>query len=174
MPNSPSSKGAESLTSPPPARTGTSRSIRSASRSLRGNDGPEIVTALDEKPKSVGDRQLGRVRDILERPEVAIVADEYQEDWTRLGWVHLRGSASLLEPSDQGHSAAVAALRAKYHQYERMGLEDRPVIRIAIHSGSSGLGWGPRGRCPDPAIWRRWCGAGAPCGPSARRPCRGR
>ena len=117
---------------------------------VRGNDGPEIVTALDEKPKSVGDRQLGRVRDILERPEVAIVADEYQEDWARLGWVHLRGSASLLEPRDQGHSAAVAALRAKYHQYERMNLEERLVIRIAIHSGSSWSGLGPEGPLPRP------------------------
>ena len=115
-----------------------------------GKDGPEIVTVLDEKPKSVEDRQLGRVRDILERPEVAIVADEYQDDWTRLGWVHLRGSASLLEPSDQGHSAAVAALRAKYRQYERMGLESRLVIRIVIHAGSSWSGLGPEGPLPRP------------------------
>jgi coenzyme F420-0:L-glutamate ligase/coenzyme F420-1:gamma-L-glutamate ligase len=117
---------------------------------VAGADGPEIVTALDEKPKAVGDRQLGRVRDILERPEVAIVADEYQEDWTRLAWVHLRGSASLLEPRDQGHSAAVTALRAKYSQYVGMGLEDRPVIRIEIQSGSSWSGTGLEGPLPRP------------------------
>ena len=117
---------------------------------IGGQVGPEIVTALDEKPKSVEDRRLGRVRDILERPEVAIVADEYQEDWSRLGWVHLRGSASLLEPSDQSHSAAVTALRAKYRQYERMGLEDRLVIRIAVQSGSSWSGLGPEGPLPRP------------------------
>lgn len=117
---------------------------------VEGENGPEIVTALDEKPKSVGVWQLGRVRDILERPDVAIVADEYQEDWARLGWVHLRGSASLLEPKDLGHSASVAALRAKYHQYGRMGLEGRPVIRIEIQSGSSWSGLGPEGPLPRP------------------------
>ena len=37
--------------------------------------------ALDEKPKSVDTRALGRVRDILARPEAALLIDRYEDDW---------------------------------------------------------------------------------------------
>ncbi len=74
-------------------------------------DGPAaVVTVLDEKPKDVPDRELGRVRDILASPDVAIVADEYQEDWSRLGWVHLRGTAGIVEPGAPAHNLSMAAL----------------------------------------------------------------
>lgn len=104
---------------------------------LPGDAAPAIVTALDEKPKSVDWRDLGRVRDILANPEVAIVADRYEEDWGRLAWVHMRGSASLIDPGHQGHGAAVAALRTAYGQYESMNLDERPIIRIAVASATS-------------------------------------
>ena len=75
-----------------------------------------IAIAIDEKPK--GDpRALRRVRNILERPEVALVVDEYREDWDELAWVLVRGSASLIEPGEPGHAEALAALRLKYPQY---------------------------------------------------------
>lgn len=92
--------------------------------------GPAIVSALDEKPKRVADRELRRVRHILARPEVALVADDYDEDWQRLAFVQVQGRARLVEPGEAGHAAAVAALRAKYHQYQRMKIEARAVIRI--------------------------------------------
>lgn len=92
--------------------------------------GPAIVTALDEKPKQVDVRELGRVRDISINPEVAIVADDYSEVWSRLAWVHLRGQASLLEPDAPGHESAVVALRTKYPQYAQMAIDTRPIIRI--------------------------------------------
>ena len=37
-------------------------------------------------------RALRRVRNILERPEVALIVDEYQENWDELAWVLVRGS----------------------------------------------------------------------------------
>jgi PPOX class probable F420-dependent enzyme len=93
------------------------------------NDEPVIAIAIDEKPKG-NPRALRRVRNILERPEVALVVDEYREDWNGLAWVLVRGSASLLEPGDAGHVEAVATLRLKYPQYARMRLEERPAIII--------------------------------------------
>ncbi|MGH2616499.1 MAG: TIGR03668 family PPOX class F420-dependent oxidoreductase [Thermomicrobiales bacterium] len=90
---------------------------------------PAVVIAIDEKPK--GDpRKLRRVRNIAERPDVALIVDDYHEDWSELAWVLVRGSAGLLEPGDAGHEDAIAALRLKYPQYTSMRLERLPVIVI--------------------------------------------
>jgi coenzyme F420-0:L-glutamate ligase/coenzyme F420-1:gamma-L-glutamate ligase len=92
-------------------------------------DGPAIVIAIDEKPK--GDpRKLRRVRNILARPEVSLVADDYSENWEELAWVLARGNARLVEPGEPGHAEALAALRQKYPQYGSMRLESLPIISI--------------------------------------------
>jgi PPOX class probable F420-dependent enzyme len=101
---------------------------------------PALVSPLDEKPKSVAATDLARVRHIAANPDVAVVVDDYTEDWSRLAWVRLRGRASLVVAGDDGHAAALAALRAKYPQYERMALEERPVIRIAALRATSWRG----------------------------------
>lgn len=89
-----------------------------------------IYIALDEKPKDVPVTRLKRVRNIVENPRVALVADRYSEDWERLAFVMVRGGAELVEPGTEEHGAAVRLLRGKYHQYERMRLEEHPVIAI--------------------------------------------
>ena len=89
-----------------------------------------IYVALDEKPKEVPPARLKRVRNILENPRVALVADRYAEDWSLLAFVMVRGRAMLLEPGAEEHGAAVRLLRGKYHQYEGMSLEENPVIAI--------------------------------------------
>lgn len=95
-----------------------------------------FYTPLDEKPKRTADpRALARVRDILARPDVTLLVDRWDEDWTRLAWLRLHGVARLLEPGGPDaaeHAGAVAALRARYRQYERQALERRPVIRIEV------------------------------------------
>ena len=108
---------------------------------------PVIAIAIDEKPK--GDpRALRRVRNIVERPEVALVVDEYREDWDELEWVLVRGSAGLIEPGDAGHAAALTALRLKYPQYAEMRLEERPAIIIRNLSTRSWRGAGLNGVQP--------------------------
>jgi coenzyme F420-0:L-glutamate ligase/coenzyme F420-1:gamma-L-glutamate ligase len=89
-----------------------------------------IYVALDEKPKDVPPTRLKRVRNILENPNVALVADRYAEDWSLLAFVMVRGRAELLEPSAEEHAAAVRLLRGKYHQYEKMRIEENPVIVV--------------------------------------------
>jgi len=104
--------------------------------------GPVIYTPLDDKPKRVGDpHDLARVRDILARPDVALLVDRWSEDWSQLGWLRILGRASLVEPGDapDEHAAAVAGLRAKYPQYADHHLEDQPIIRIAVGATRS---WG--------------------------------
>ena len=92
-------------------------------------DGRLVHIALDEKPKDVPATRLKRVRNILENPNVALVADRYSEDWDLLAFVMVRGRAELVQPKTEEHDAAVRLLRGKYHQYEKMKLE-APVISI--------------------------------------------
>ena len=105
-------------------------------------DEPAIVSVLDEKPKRVGDRQLARVRNILHQPEVMLVVDRYDEDWSRLAFVQLRGTAALLEPGVNEHAGAIAALRRTYPQYRAMAIERRAVIVIRDLRASSWRGDG--------------------------------
>ena len=92
-------------------------------------DGRLVHIALDEKPKDVSATRLKRVRNILDNPNVALVADRYSEDWDLLAFVMVRGRAELVQPETEEHAAAVRLLRGKYHQYEKMKLE-APVISI--------------------------------------------
>jgi coenzyme F420-0:L-glutamate ligase/coenzyme F420-1:gamma-L-glutamate ligase len=98
-----------------------------------------IYIALDEKPKDVPPTHLKRVRNILENPSVALVADRYAEDWSLLAFVMVRGRAELLEPSAEEHAAAVRLLRGKYHQYEKMRIEENPIIAVRPRKAVS---WG--------------------------------
>jgi PPOX class probable F420-dependent enzyme len=92
-------------------------------------DGQKLYTPLDDKPKRVAPSQLKRVRNLLENPKVAFVADEYDEDWTRLAWVLVKGTGTMVEKGE-AHATGIRLLQEKYPQYERMPLKDRPVIVI--------------------------------------------
>ena len=96
-----------------------------------------LYITIDEKPKRQG-RPMKRVRNILENPQAAFVADRYDEDWRRLGWVMLRGRAEVLDAGPE-HDAAQALLRARYPQYRAMDLAGRPVIALRIARATS---WG--------------------------------
>ncbi len=103
-----------------------------------------LVTAIDEKPKSTSD--LRRVRDVRANPRVAVVADRYVEDWSRLAWVQVRGRARVLDPGDDDHDRAVAALCGRYDQYADHDLDGRPVIEIEVDRT---LSWGDLGEMGD-------------------------
>jgi PPOX class probable F420-dependent enzyme len=94
-----------------------------------------LYTPIDDKPKREEDPlALARVRDIRADPHVAVLIDRWDEDWARLAWLRADGSADILESTIAApeHAAAVAALRARYPQYERHRLDERPIIRIAL------------------------------------------
>ena len=113
--------------------------------------GNTLYITIDQKPK--GDpRALQRLRNIAANPPVAFVADRYAEDWTRLGWVMLRGPAEILESSQSGdggaeHDNAQALLRSRYPQYRVMRLADLPVIAVRIELVAS---WGDLSADPQP------------------------
>src|SRR6266436_3041932 len=64
-----------------------------------------LYITIDEKPKRRPGTALKRLRNIAENPAVAVVVDRYDEDWTRLGWVMLRGHADILNEGTE-HRAA--------------------------------------------------------------------
>jgi PPOX class probable F420-dependent enzyme len=98
-----------------------------------------IYIVIDQKPKRGDALSLKRVRNVLANPRAALVADVYDdEDWARLGWVLVSGAASALTSGTE-RAEAIAALRARYPQYQDMQLEDRPVIALGIERVSS---WG--------------------------------
>ena len=53
--------------------------------------GESLYVTIDEKPKRAGVRAMKRLRNIEENPTVAVVVDRYDDDWSRLAWVMLRG-----------------------------------------------------------------------------------
>jgi PPOX class probable F420-dependent enzyme len=88
-------------------------------------EGDTLYTAVDEKPKQT--RRLARLEDIERDPRVEVVIDHYDDDWTRLWWVRLRGRARVAEH----HERAIELLRAKYSQYETTPLQG-PFIVVEI------------------------------------------
>jgi PPOX class probable F420-dependent enzyme len=85
-----------------------------------------IVSAVDHKPKR--SPQLQRLADLSTTGMATVLFDHYDDDWSRLWWVRIRGRALVHE---EGEPAAIDALVAKYVQYQ----EHRPsgaVYRIAM------------------------------------------
>jgi PPOX class probable F420-dependent enzyme len=72
-------------------------------------DGDLLVFATDEE--SV------KVRNLRQNPHVALVFDDYVEDWSRLRAVMLRGSARVLDHGPEWDRARRLLYR-KYEQYE--------------------------------------------------------
>lgn len=93
--------------------------------------GSTLYIAIDEKPKSSPGMALKRVRNILENPEATVVADRYDEDWSRLAWVMLRGRAEILASGTE-HRDAQNLLRSRYPQLEDMQISQLPVIALRI------------------------------------------
>jgi PPOX class probable F420-dependent enzyme len=89
-----------------------------------------LYITIDAKPKGNA-AGLKRLRNILANPQAAFIADRYDEDWSRLGWVMLRGAAEILEAGAE-HDRAQALLRARYRQYRAMPIEALPVIALRV------------------------------------------
>jgi len=122
------------------ARLETARVARLATVSPRGAphlvpvcfvfDGSVFYSGIDRTPKRTPARQLTRLTNIETTPQVALLVDEYNDDWEQLWYVMLRGPAALVtDPAE--HQRAVAQLKTKYPQYAAGMLdEDAPVLRI--------------------------------------------
>jgi PPOX class probable F420-dependent enzyme len=93
-------------------------------------DGSVFYSAIDRKPKRVAPSRLARLKNIKQTPQVALLVDQYDEDWTCLWYVLVRGEAQLVSSAAE-RKRAIQRLRAKYPQYDTdMLADDAPVLRI--------------------------------------------
>jgi PPOX class probable F420-dependent enzyme len=94
-------------------------------------DGERIYFAIDEKPKRQTGLALKRMRNIAANPRVALVIDHYEEDWTQLAYVMIRGHARVVEDPEE-YLAALRHLRDKYLLYRGMSItpESNPIVKI--------------------------------------------
>jgi PPOX class probable F420-dependent enzyme len=101
-------------------------------------DGDRIYSAVDAKPKST--RDLKRLRNIRADPRVAVLADHYEDDWTRLWWVRADATAEVVE-DPAAMARPIALLRERYPQYRETPPEG-PVITSTVERWS-GWAYGP-------------------------------
>jgi PPOX class probable F420-dependent enzyme len=90
-----------------------------------------VYSAIDHKPKRRTGYQMKRIRNIVANPQVAFLVHHYEEDWTRLHYVMVRGTASLLEEGAE-YRRALALLEAKYTQYRERRLSEMAALVIKI------------------------------------------
>jgi len=95
----------------------------------------ELFFAVDHKPKRTSDLQ--RLRNIAANPHVSVLADHYEEDWSRLWWIRVDGLARVLDAAAAASERAIDALAARYAQYRR-ARPIGPVVWIHIERLS---GW---------------------------------
>jgi PPOX class probable F420-dependent enzyme len=89
-------------------------------------DGDTIYHAVDHKPKRT--TALKRLENLRADPRASLLADAYDEDWTRLWWARADGTARILAP---GHEPAIALLRERYEQYRERPPKG-PVVAIDV------------------------------------------
>ena len=92
-------------------------------------DGKYFYSPIDEKPKRTAPTNLKRLRNIRENPQVSLVIDHYDEDWSKLAYVLITGTARIMQRGER-HRRGVTLLRKNYSQYRRMQIDTRPIIVI--------------------------------------------
>ena len=81
----------------------------------------EIVTPIDAKPKS--GKVLERRRNLDRNPAATFLVDRWDEDWSRLGWVMVRGIARM-EPAGYAEDLLVA----RYPQYADVLVGEEAIV----------------------------------------------
>ena len=93
-----------------------------------------IYFAVDHKPKKSANLQ--RLRNIERNPAVSVLIDHYEDDWMKLWWVRVEGSAHILDRGPES-DMAIVQLSERYEQYQSTKPAG-PVVAISIERMS---GW---------------------------------
>ena len=91
-------------------------------------DGDSLYFAVDTKPKKT--TNLQRLKNIAANPAVSVLADHYEDDWSKLWWVRADGTARVVT-DDTETSHATDLLVNRYAQY-RAARPEGPVVAIHI------------------------------------------
>jgi PPOX class probable F420-dependent enzyme len=101
----------------------------------REPDEIRLYWAVDRKPKRT--TALRRIENLRSNPAVEVVVDDYDEDWTQLWWVRLRGKGRVVSSAEE-REEALNELRSKYEQY-RTAEPNGDVVAIEVHD----IDWWP-------------------------------
>ena len=91
-------------------------------------EGDTLYSAVDRKPKR--SQTLRRIENARARPDVTILVDHYEDHWSRLWWIRLRGRARVLDEGEE-RGRALELLAKKYPQY-RTAPPDGPVLAVDV------------------------------------------
>jgi PPOX class probable F420-dependent enzyme len=94
-------------------------------------DGNYFFIPVDEKRKKVKPEKLKRIKNLQNNRNVALLIDEYSEDWTKLAFVMIQGKATIITTETQGNiqlQEAYKKLTTKYSQYQKIGLSEMCII----------------------------------------------
>ena len=97
-----------------------------------------LYSVVDAKPKRRS-LQLKRLRNIAENPQVAVLVDHYDDDWSRLRWAMLQGHAALVADKHE-YAAGLEALRRRYEPYRKssFSMSANPLLRVDVERV---IGW---------------------------------
>jgi coenzyme F420-0:L-glutamate ligase/coenzyme F420-1:gamma-L-glutamate ligase len=93
-------------------------------------DSNHFFIPVDEKRKTAKPAKLKRIRNIQDNPNVALLFDEYSEDWTKLAFVMIKGKASIVNKIEGNIQVrqAYKKLMTKYTQYQKVGVGEMCII----------------------------------------------
>jgi PPOX class probable F420-dependent enzyme len=100
-------------------------------------DGETLYFSVDAKPKTT--TNLKRLKNMAANPAVSVLADHYEDDWSKLWWVRADGTARVVT-DDAEARRATDLLVDRYAQYRR-ARPAGPVVAIHIDrvTGWSGV-----------------------------------
>jgi PPOX class probable F420-dependent enzyme len=89
-------------------------------------DGNNFYIPVDEKTKRSKPENLKRVKNIHTNPNVALLIDEYNEDWKKIWFIMIQGNASLINNTESKQNRLTQRvhrlLNEKYPQYLTTGI----------------------------------------------------
>jgi PPOX class probable F420-dependent enzyme len=89
-------------------------------------DGNNFYIPIDEKAKRSKPENLKRVKNIHTNPNVALLIDEYNEDWKKIWFIMIHGNASLINNIESKQNRLIQRvhrlLYEKYPQYLTTGI----------------------------------------------------
>lgn len=89
-------------------------------------DGNNFYIPIDEKAKHSKPENLRRVKNIHTNPNVALLIDEYNEDWKKIWFIMIQGTASLINSIESTQNRLIQRvhrlLYEKYPQYLTTGV----------------------------------------------------
>jgi PPOX class probable F420-dependent enzyme len=105
-------------------------------------DGEKYYIPIDKKTKTTKPEELRRIKNIDANPAVALLIDEYNEDWKKLLFIMVQGKAAILgkeKGNDEGTreeedgddellKKAHELLKTKYPQYQHIDIGKLSIV----------------------------------------------